>query len=1357
MEFKKEIVGGDPKGIDTSNPDGTVEDRAPIEINSSDKIENDSKGYVPIIPDFELKNLYTVPKTDEDAKIKGVASSIFSNQNPNTSRYTNNTVSGEALNLYLPVDISNAIIDPYERQKFKEEHGSKMIDPLNKNLFALTFDDQVADYSKMLEKNYQREQKKLMDDLDENQGFLSELYNTSAKFLGSTINAVTGVIPLAYGLAKGMVTLDAKNIFNNALFDQWEKHDEWLNKQFVVYGGSDYYEGDKGFLARLKSNPMKSLNADVIPAAAFVAGAVLTEVAAGYATALTGGAAAPGLVGNTARLAAQATRLFGSGAAKVAKGMKIIRGIDTLSDFQKARQIVNLTQKYRAGIGTAASMVRSAGYESSLIARDTYRSTMMKASHNYINSNTALSIKAQTLRQQGMSEEEIVTALEDEIPNDIKERIAYQAEQAGELAWFTNVPLVGMSNLIQFGKSFGFGFRVGQKLSGRINPLRGVTREASGKLVAAADKAGKFKKFVGYSMVGAKNTLTESFEEFSQGVMEEGYSDYYAAPFSDSSLKSSIGFLDAQTKAASKYWNSTEGQDSMLIGGLMGFAGIGLPVKIDSKTGKAKFGFQWYGGAYSEIKELNQKIKEDQFSAKTRNEQPINKNLQENFKNHARTIAIQEEMDEALAKGDLFNFKNKEYESYHSFVASRFNVGLEDTVLQDIEALEKIPIEKFNEDFAFEEGKFTEETRRESLKKLKARTENIIKAHKHVNEVFEDSNNKYLVDKWVRRKFKRLEDPQNALEGLQEQMTFLYGSTMNLEEREQELNKKLNSLISNPINTAVLDKIISEPRTAKVAEKTREVTDEEGKKETKTYKTEQAIFSTDAYEFYKETLKEIKEQNPVNYDLHKKEIQDTLKDLIKIKERRSRVAGIYSTLFTKKGAEKFLDLYDSLVEARTEIAAEILQEQREAEMQKANASNRVNSISQNEQSMTGENQAMTNKLNSEISDVNNVVKKKINEEASLEGVDRDIIKVLNNFTDDEIINLLETKPALFLAVLQNLEKNNTPLSGISNIDQLAEGLASNPNAKELIKSAFLEIVATHNNINEEPNVRLDYAEENESSNQPPPNPNVLTEENSFDNFLDDINKSLGYDSGTNVSSNSFIPLSHDKKIDTSINKPERDELSGRYKEWYFVARDQNGKPLKDANGNLIVQSKTQPIDTKIINDPDFLSNEELSTNNIMADFVIPDTEFNSRSTTTFENADMYMYVGDTFIGAVPAVKANTPPHLKALRQAIFNQQQGTTQGIQVATSINPKLKEILNGLGYSNTKIDSLTKEEIEYISKNKIPVEEFVSREENIKENFENITKQLEDLVKESIIPGSELNETMSKFIDETGEFKKC
>ena len=331
------------------------------------------------------------------------------------------------------------------------------------------------------------------------------------------------------------------------------------------------------------------------------------------------------------------------------------------------------------------------------------------------------------------------------------------------------------------------------------------------------------------------------------------------------------------------------------------------------------------------------------------------------------------------------------------------------------------------------------------------------------------------------------------------------------------------------------------------------------------------------------------------------------------------------------------------------------------------------------------------------------------------------------------------------------------MPGVNNIDQLAEVFATNPNAVNDIVEAFKALNAQYRSVNEKPDPRLDYAKTTESTDQKAPDPDTLeTDEEGFDYFLNleqEVRDQLGYDSESNVSDKSFIPVTHDKKlVKVKINGKDtyivERGIDGSFNDWYIETRSG-------------VISSNQPIDNAKINDPDFLSNKELKDNDVEATLIIPDTPYNQRlreqNKLTYENVEIHMMVGDTFIGTVPNIREEVSENFKALRQTVFNQQQGTTQGIQVATSINPKLKEILNGLGYSNTKIDSLTKEEIEYISKNKIPVEEFVSREENIKENFENITKQLEDLVKESIIPGSELNEMMSKFMDETGEFKKC
>ena len=1068
-EEKEEILNepvleGDPKGIDTSKDNSEV---TPMTTPETPPTTSD------IIPDFDLNDQYKLPRKEEDNLLIRQGSALASGVSKSlaTPRAFTQGITPKVLSLYDDIDLAKAIPDENERKAYIDEYGSYMIKGLDPDQYSIVFEDDIQDYGKFLEKKYDKEMKKFLDDLDENQGFLSELGNTLAKTVGLTFNAVTGLIPLTYGLAKGLVTWDAQNIFNNEVFDAWESMDKYYNESFVVYGGSDYHSGNKGFGARFMANPMKSINADIAPAAAFVAGAVFTEIGAGAIAPFTGGTA---LAANTARLGAMGTRLFSSGAKNVAKGMKIIKGVDTVSDFQKAKQIASLTQKYRAGLGTATTMVRTAGYESSLIARDTYRSAEYKGKYNYIKSDASLNAQATILEGRGYSPEEIVKTLETEIPENIKERIAYQAEQAGELAWFTNIPLVGASNLIQFSRMFNNSYKLGRGLlkSGSINPLRGVTRDAAGKVIAKADAVGWGKKALGYSMVAAKGGLTEGFEEFAQGVIEEGYSDYYASAFTNESLQTSVGFLDAVGKASSKYWNSVEGQDSILIGGLMGMIGIPAPVKIDAKTGKSKLGFQWYGGAIEQISELKQKIKEDRFNAKTRNDQPLNQNTQENFKNLTRSITSQKEMDEALKAGDLFNFKNKEYENYHSFVSNRYNVGLGSTVLEDIDYMEKLPIEEFNRQYAFKGGEFTKETRRKNLEKLRSNTKNILKAHDHVNTVFNDIN--VSVDK-LRKDYKGIQDPEQLLEGLKEQMTYLYSSSMNLKGRENELVKNLNELTKGTVDFSVLDKIISNPREAinkKVKDETKE-----------TY-----AFATDANEFYKETLKEIREKDPVNYDLHKEEIKSTLKDIIRLKERAARTAGIYATLATNSGQKRFLNLYASLIKARAEVIHEELAKKEKEGIDKASSSNRVNANSQREQSRTGENTAETEKVNKEINKINqNIVEELKNIDPDLD-LSAGVNAFVEGLTPEFVLNALEKSPALFNQILQYLESVGKPLPGVYNVDQLREITATNPEAINQIVRGFKALLTEYNNVVEEEAPRLDYVNTEESNNQPAPNP-----------------------------------------------------------------------------------------------------------------------------------------------------------------------------------------------------------------------------------------------------------------------------
>jgi hypothetical protein len=397
------------------------EKEKPVNPKSVKGIDTAGEGNKVALPEFRPELAYKEPKTEQEAWLSGLGSGAFESKSRSAIGGTDFMVSPRVKSLYTPIDLAKGIPDQWEREKFINDNGTKMVQLLDPNKFGVRFERDLKDYAVFKEKNYNTQIKKFLDDLDENQGFLSEATNTVGKLIGKTVLAVGGVIPLVYGMASGLFTWDANKIFNNGLFDFWETMDQGLDKHLAVYGGSDYYFDEKGqeknFFSRMLAHPMKSLNADIAPAVSFVAGAVLTELAATALAPVTGGTT---LVANTARLGAQATNLF-------SKGYRVIRGLDQLSDFNNMRKIAGLTQTYRAGLGTATSMVRSAGYESSLIARSTYDQTLDKSKRNY-------------LEGQGFSEMEIMTILsnpemeEATIGQGVLAKMKKDAEDASEMA-----------------------------------------------------------------------------------------------------------------------------------------------------------------------------------------------------------------------------------------------------------------------------------------------------------------------------------------------------------------------------------------------------------------------------------------------------------------------------------------------------------------------------------------------------------------------------------------------------------------------------------------------------------------------------------------------------------------------------------------------------------------------------------------------------------------------------------------------------------------------------------------------------------------------------------------------------------
>jgi hypothetical protein len=1166
------------------------------------------------LPEYTPEVKYKQPKTAKESFLSQLGESAFENPSTVSIKGTNFLVSDKVSDLYTPVNLAKGIPDKHERQKFINEHGSKMVKLLDPDKFGVIFDDDIKAYQSYKAKNYNIQVKKFLDDLDENQGFLAEAGNTAAKLTGLVWNTA-GIIPLTYGLGKALFTWDAQNIYNNGLFDFWETVDEGINTKFAVYGGSDYANKPDGtpknFFARFVSHPMKSLNADIMPAVNFVGSAVATELLATAAAPFTGGAS---LLANTSRLLAQGTNAF-------AKSYKVLRGLDALSDFNNMRKIASLTQKYKAGLGTVSSMVRSAGYESSLIARDTYEQTLQQSKLNY-------------LENKGLSGAELIAALDD--PNSISQSelalMKTKAENSSELAWFANVPLVGFSNMIQFSKAFSSGYKINQALS-RLNPLKltGTTIGKDGLHIARAEAMGTARRVAGYAATGLKSGVTEAFEEYAQGVMQQGFSDYFSAEFTNDSVKSSMGFLDTMSKAARQYANSVEGQDSMAIGALMGMLGLRLPVRINPQTGKLERGWESYGGLRQEIKETKKAVEESKEAAKRANANPTNQVLKNNFQNMAKNITIQAEMDKALKKGDIFNFKNKEYESWHSHVTTRIKNNIVDTLYQDLDAAEKLPLEEFNKQYGVQGAlEFTEESRKTAIEKARSTTREIVKANDEVNDLFNDT--RLFVD-FFNKNYKGLEDPAMLTEGLKDQMVFLHGATKNLQKREKELGDQVRDLSNGHVNSDAINQILA--------------------KITDVNKEGQAELITNAREAYKAELENWRSVDPTSYKLYEKQLTPLLKDLTLIKERKARLAEMYNVLFTNKGAKEYSDLYVDLLTNRAAKFKEDAEKKAKEDLSKAKSSNKAATAKADEKSVTGENKIFDAQVDAELAATEAALAAELaatNPESAENA--QDFSSLIASVDAQTVIDNLQTAPALFHKILEILDERGTPALGITNIDQLYD---ADPQTLGNIAAVYAELVKERAENKGTPTVKLNYIDPTDSTQ--PSEPVEQSDDDIANSYINTttLADEEDFKPMEKVTDSSIILVTHDKKI---VNgQLVRDSKTGKWEVW----SNQEGKT-------------DQPIDTKIVNSPEFLPNKELKDDDNIkeAKFEIADNKYNNEKERAPQDIAIDVYHGDVFIGRLPAWKKGFPEHLLQLRKDIVAQEDLTAITKETTVSTDDK-------------------------------------------------------------------------------------
>jgi SAP domain-containing ribonucleoprotein len=1150
----------------------------------------------------------------------------------------------EAGRPFALIDMRDAIPDAGEREALKvfgAPMEQRILDP---NKFGVLFEKDIEDLQKFYEKNYHKAVKNFVDDLDESQSFIQEMQNIGTRFLGNTGLNIAGVIPLVYGVGSAIINGDKSKVFDNELFDAWEFASDAINVSTTVFGGSDVWNIDsqtgeyerKPFHARFMSDPIKSMSDDIVPAVSFVAGAVGTELAAAALAPVTGGLS---VAGNTARLTAQADRIF-------RKGYRYIRGLDQLSDSRQAAQLRALTATYRKGYGTAMSAIRSSGYESALIARSTQERTYAKLIENH---------RLHNLDAEGNPI--------DPTPQEL-ERFKRLAADAGESAFMLNVPLVAGANMFQMPKLFLRNYKSAKVGVGKTKSwgLEGQ-KLINGKWVSNAETK-KYLQYLGYTKAVLKGPISEGWEEFAQGAIEEGLMDYYATNHSAQAAKDKISFLHAMTKAGKAYWNTTEGKDSITIGALMGLVGLRLPVALDAK-GRAKFDPRalmpftstgGYGGSFQNFREVRDKVRTAKETADFLNENSLDQALADNFENHITHLSLSGAMDTAAKAGNTNAYKNSEHDLLFKGVYTRHKQGVADTVLQEIDALEQMSLEEFNKqyaprdsvreqrggelalpsigEFAIEEHQYTEETKAEAVKKAKQRVQNMLDGIATVEAL---ANDQAVAVDWIGRKINNMLSkkkkapiaPNHLYRAFKEQLAYLYSASNNAKERQLSLENQLKDLNVEGLSYQNLSEI-----TARVADPAFKA--EEGSEAN-------ADFKSTTQETINMILKEWKESDPVGFNLQKQRVVPLLYDLAGLKVREARASALYAKMFTKKGAEDFTEFAQFLAELEAREMREFLQKLQEKDAKNIkNAS--VQTAARNEESVTGK------------SDITDGIINKDTEEGLK------ALKLLNDAVDNndldvsewknETLKLLDKHPGLFLLTKRRLDNKGQNVLGIKSVADLQ---AQDENG-ELI-GAFLEELAY---LEEEYNEYKKIAAEQNKYTDPHDGKQPRRQGSSAKRVTPDnpeLDKMFSTEQTTNLGT---TLLTHDKDVKnrnyTKDGKPTANPILERDKEY------------------------ADKIDNNKLNSPEFLSNKQLMDNIETAEFILSDEAYESDSDIEDIVINVYHSESGTFLGQLPAYKEGNPGWLYELRQAVVDRYEAKddTTGTEVLKSQIDELKSKLD-------------------------------------------------------------------------------
>ena len=440
-----------------------------------------------------------------------------------------------------------------------------------------------------------------------------------------------------------------------------------------------------------------------------IAGAAVQDIAIG---AVTEGIGELPLIANQIGKAALWLNKIAGGTSKIETVLELAKGLGkTEQQLLKIQKLGNLAQAEKVLNGARYGIITwgAAQTEAGVEARDGYRHVKEQLIQQYKDNNFGEEPIGQPLQE-----------IEDYSTNAMNTRFGI------------NMALLTVSNAVQFDNLFK-SFTTAQKgVTGSLT--RGIGEAGKvglkeGSLDTFERKAAEGIKDKVWDFVKPKlaNVLAEGvYEEGGQYATERGTYDYYTRKYknlSDPNNKKNWDDLkeitSSTTYGLSEQFNTTEGVNNMIVGGITALLIGGAQQIHDNKKGEGRDAH-----LTSAVNMLNR--------------YGLTGILSNKYDNTLNSIGIAKEMQDAANSGNVFNYKNLKHDMFFNFIQSRIPSGMHDVTIEQLNMLKDLDKEDFQKTFGMDFTSSNKNTVASYVDSLITQANDIKKTSDAINNTFKN-------------------------------------------------------------------------------------------------------------------------------------------------------------------------------------------------------------------------------------------------------------------------------------------------------------------------------------------------------------------------------------------------------------------------------------------------------------------------------------------------------------------------------------------------------------------------------------------------------------------------------------------